>query len=155
VAINIGSQGKWPANKLSNFSVSPFIFDGVECASAEGFIQALKFPDPEKQKQVCQLVGRKAKFVGKKAKKRIQQKGKVWWQGKEFKFRSAEHFDLIERALRAKFTQNDAAKRALLATRDATLTHNMGYKESNWTSLPAREFMRMLHKIRNELQAAK
>jgi len=155
MAINIGSQGKWPANKLSNFAAAPFIIDGVECASAEGFIQAIKFPNPDKQKQVCQLVGRKAKFEGKKAKKRIQRKGKVWWQGQEYDFRSDEHFQLIERALRAKYTQNDSAKRALLATRNGTLTHNMGYKESKWTSLPAREFIRMLYKIRTELQKQK
>ena len=114
MAINIASGGHWPANVLSNFAATPFIVDGVECASAEGFIQALKFPNPEMQIHVCSLVGRAAKFKGKKAGRRIKQQRKVWWQGREFEFRSMEHLELIERALRAKFTQSDRARRALL-----------------------------------------
>lgn len=154
MAINIGSNGKWPANVLSNFAATPFVIDEVSCASAEGFIQALKFPTIEMQAHVCSLVGRAAKFAGKKAAKRIQRQQKVWWQGQEFPFRSKEHFALIERALRAKFTQSERAKRALLATRRATLAHDLGHPESPLTSLPAREFVRMLVKIRAELEKA-
>ncbi|HBK34968.1 TPA: hypothetical protein DDZ01_03160 [Candidatus Uhrbacteria bacterium] len=150
--MNIGSNNSYPGNKLSNFPPAPFQIDGVQCASTEGFIQALKFPDPEMQRHVCSLVGREAKFKGKKANKRVQHMGKVWWQGREIEFRSQEHMDLIERGLRAKFTQCDSARRALLATREATLTHHTGYKESPHTSLPARDFIRMLYKIRKELQ---
>ncbi|MDA2935953.1 hypothetical protein MYX06_01940 [Patescibacteria group bacterium AH-259-L05] len=152
MAINIGSKGGWAANVLSNFAATPFVIDGVECASAEGFIQALKFPNPEMQTHVCSLVGRAAKFKGKKANRRIRHKQKVWWQGQEFGFRSPEHFALIERALRAKFTQSNRARKALVSTRDATLTHNLGHPESPHTSLPARKFIRMLYKIRQELQ---
>jgi predicted NAD-dependent protein-ADP-ribosyltransferase YbiA (DUF1768 family) len=154
MAINASSSAKWPGNKLSNFPPSPFVIDGVECASAEGFIQALKFDNPEMQRHVCTLVGLAAKRKGRKGNKRVQRQRKVWWQGREIEFRSQEHMDLIERALRAKFTQNDSARRALLATRDSTLTHNTGHRESPHTSLPAREFIRMLYRIRAELQAA-
>ncbi len=45
--LNISSKGKWPANVLSNFAAMPFVVDGVQCNSAEGFIQALKFPNPD------------------------------------------------------------------------------------------------------------
>lgn len=148
MAINIASGGKWPANVLSNFAATPFLIDGVECASAEGFIQSLKFPNPEMQAHVCTLIGRAAKFQGRKAVRRMKRRRKVWWQGQEFDLRSEEHFELIERALRAKFTQSDRAKRALLSTRGATLTHNLGHPESAFTSLPAQEFIRMLVKIR-------
>ena len=34
------------------------MIDGVECASMEGFLQSLKFSDPEMQKRVCTLVGK-------------------------------------------------------------------------------------------------
>lgn len=153
--MNIGSNGKWPANVLSNFAVTPFTIDGVECASAEGFIQALKFPKIDMQVHVCTLVGRKAKFKGKKANKRIKREQKVWWQGQEFAYRSDEHFALIEKGLRAKYTQSDRARRALLATRDSTLTHNTGHKESPHTSLPALKFIAILYKIRKELQEVK
>ena len=152
MAMNIGSGSGGPAGKCSNFPPSPFTLDGVECASAEGFIQAIKHPDPEMQKVICQLVGRAAKFKGKKLNKKVRRTGMVYWQGREIVFRSQEHMDLIERALRAKFTQNASSRRALLATGNATLTHDLGHKESPHTSLPKREFIRMLHKIRAELQ---
>jgi len=153
MAINVSSNERYPGNKLSNFPPSPFVIDGIPCASAEGFIQALKFPDPEMQKHVCSLVGRAAKFKGKKAAKRVRRTGCVWWQGREMAFRSQEHMDLIERGLRTKYAQNDASRRALLSTRDATLTHETGHRESRHTSLPAREFIRMLNRIRSELQS--
>ena len=53
---------------LSNFAPHAFIIDGIECASMEGFLQSLKFSNPEMQKQVCTLVGKAAKFKGKKKK---------------------------------------------------------------------------------------
>ncbi len=152
MAINIGSNGKSRWAILSNFPAAPFEIDGVKCASTEGGIQAVKFKDPEMQRHVCTLVGRAAKFKGKKANKRVRRTGKVWWQGQEMDFRSKEHFKLIERFLRAKFTQYGPARRALLATGNATLTHNLGHKESPHTSLPAAVFIRMLYKIRRELQ---
>jgi len=154
MAINISSKGEWPANVLSNFAATPFVIDGVKCNSAEGFIQALKFPNPEMQKHVCALVGIGAKQAGIKAAKRIQREQKVWWQGREFEFRSDEHFSQIERALRAKFTQSDRARRALLATRDATLSHQVGQSDDKHTSLPASVFVRILYRIRAELQVA-
>lgn len=152
MVLNIGSDSSWLANVLSNFAATSFVIDGIKCASIEGFIQALKFPNPEMQVHVCSLIGKKAKFKGKKANKRVKQTQKVWWQGQEFGFRSLEHFSLIERALRAKFTQNKRAQKALLATINMTLTHDLGHPKSPHTSLPAREFISMLYKIRQELQ---
>lgn len=34
---DIGSKCDYPLNKLSNFACSPFILDGVEIMSMEGF----------------------------------------------------------------------------------------------------------------------
>lgn len=154
MALNVSSNGAWPANVLSNFAATPFTIDGVECASAEGFIQSLKFPNVDMQVHVCSFAGRAAKNKGRKASQRIKRQQKVWWQGEEFVLRSPEHLALVERALREKFMQSKRAKRALLATRGATLTHNLGHRESPYTSLPAREFIRMLIEIRKELERA-
>jgi len=154
MAINIGIQTGWPIETLSNFAATTFVIDFVQCASVEGFIQALKFSSQERQKQVCGLVGREAKFAGKKAGKKIQREGKVWWRGIGIEFRSRAHFDLIERALRAKFTQCEKAKEALLSTQNEVLTHDLGHPESPHTSLPAQEFIRILIKIRKVLQDA-
>lgn len=66
--MDIGSSTGYPSSVLSNFAPHSFVFDGVKCASMEGFLQSLKFQDPEMQKHVCTLVGRKAKFKGKRKK---------------------------------------------------------------------------------------
>ena len=149
--MDIGSQANWPARQLSNFAVSPFEIDGVKCSSMEGFIQSLKFKNPEMQVEVCKLVGKAAKFKGgnKKWWKRARNE-QMFWQGKGYTAHSDEHLALIKRALRAKFTQHDGSKRALLTTLTAVLTHSIG-KNSN-TALKKNDFCRMLMEIREELR---
>lgn len=66
--MDIGSDSGFPSATLSNFAPHPFVIDGVECNSMEGFLQSLKFSNPEMQKEVCKLVGKAAKFKGKKKK---------------------------------------------------------------------------------------
>lgn len=46
-ALDIGSGKDYPSNALSNFAPHPFVIDGVECNSMEGFLQSLKFKEPE------------------------------------------------------------------------------------------------------------
>ena len=64
--MDIGSGNGYPCATLSNFASHHFVFDGVECNSMEGLLQSFKFKDFEMQKEVCKLVGKKAKFKGKK-----------------------------------------------------------------------------------------
>jgi hypothetical protein len=93
----------------------------------EGFIQSLKRKDVGIQEYGCTLVGVKAKYWGKGVKWwQRPEKEQMWWQGKSFPAHSKEHLDLIERALRCKFTQHDGSKRALIATQDAVLKHSIG-----------------------------
>ena len=62
--MDIGSGNSYPSSALSNFSPHPFVLDGIECASMEGFLQSLKFKNPDMQREVCKLVGKAAKFRG-------------------------------------------------------------------------------------------
>ena len=66
--MDISSGTGYPASSLSNFAPHEFEIDGVKCASMEGFLQSLKFQNPEMQKYVCSLVGKAAKFKGKNKK---------------------------------------------------------------------------------------
>lgn len=145
--LNISSQSDdWRASRLSNFSADPFVLDGEQMASVEGFIQGTKFPigHPARQ-QAFQAVGVKAKWLGKKAERKW-----VWWSRQVIPYGSNEHRQLIERAIRAKFEQNDGATKALLATEGMTLTHDLGHPESPNTSLPAKVFCEILTRIREE-----
>lgn len=148
--MDIGSWGKYPANALSNFAPHPFVIEGIKCASMEGFLQSLKFKNPEMQKEVCKLVGRKAKFKGKK--KNWWREQVLWWKGKKIDRHSKEYQDLLDKAFQA-LGKNKKFRKALLATGDATLTHNIGKKNKNRTILTVQEFTSRLHLLRSGLQA--
>lgn len=81
--MDIGSGNSYPASSLSNFAPHPFVIDGIECNSMEGFLQSLKFKNIDMQKYVCSLVGKSAKFKGKK--KKWWKTQTLYWQGKEYK----------------------------------------------------------------------
>ena len=149
--MDIGSGSGFPSATLSNFSPHPFIFDGVECNSMEGLLQSFKFSNPEMQKEVCKLVGKQAKFKGKKKKWFRTQT--LYWQGKEFKRDSEEYQELLDRAFDALAT-NEGFKKALLATGNSTLTHSIGKTKQSETVLTRTEFCSRLTKIRTRLQSS-
>lgn len=147
--LDIGSGKDYPSNALSNFAPHPFVIDGVECNSMEGFLQSLKFKEPEMQKEVCKLVGKAAKFKGKK--KKWWQDQTLYWQGVAYKRESQEYQDLLDRAYN-ELSKNESFQRALLATGNATLTHTIGKRKETETVLTAREFCSRLTAIRQQLK---
>ena len=150
--MDIGSGTGYPSATLSNFAPHTFIIDGVECASMEGFLQSLKFSNPDMQKEVCKLVGKAAKFKGKK--KKWYRTQTLYWQGIEFKRNSDEYQELLDRAFN-ELAKNEGFKKALLATGNATLTHSIGKKKINETVLTTQEFISRLTAIRTRLQKEK
>ncbi len=151
--MDIGSKKGGPAGKLSNFTPRPFTFRNVECNSMEGLLQGLKFKEPEMQKHCCTLVGFKAKKFG--AKKNWQTAQTLWWQGEAIKRDSKEYQALLDEAYEALYTTNEKAKKTLLATGDANLTHSIGRTKSNETVLTKQEFCSRLMKIRSKLKSEK
>lgn len=151
--MDIGSGHGYPADALSNFAPHPFVLDGIECNSMEGFLQSLKFSNPDMQREVCKLVGRAAKFKGKKKNWYVKQV--LYWQGKEIPRDSDEYQALLDRAYMAMATQNRGFQSALLATQNAALTHSIGKTKINETVLTRNEFCSRLIKIRTMLQVGK
>lgn len=147
--MDIGSGTGYPAGALSNFSPHPFVFDGVQCNSMEGFLQGLKFSNPDMQAYVCTLVGKAAKFKGKKKKWWRDQT--LYWKGVPIARESEAYEVLIENAYNAMFL-NDGFRRALAATGNATLTHSMGKNKPSETVLTEREFCRNLMRLRDLLK---
>jgi len=146
--MDIGSKKPYPANALSNFAPHPFEIDGVQCNSMEGFLQSLKFKNPDMQIEVCTLVGMCAKRRG--AGKHWRQTQTLWWKGEPIKRDRKEYQDLLDRAYKA-LAQNDGFRRALLATGNSPLTHSMGKNKIQDTVLTVSEFCGRLCKIRDRL----
>ena len=144
--MNIGSGSKYPAGALSNFSPHPFSIDDVECNSMEGFLQSLKFKSVEMQVEVCKLVGFAAKKKGRN--KNWQQSQTLYWRGKEYKRKSKEYQDLLDRAYEAMY-KNTKFKKALEASKPASLTHSIGKSKESETILTTREFCSRLTKLRD------
>lgn len=147
--MDIGSGTGYPTANLSNFHPHAFVFDGVECASMEGLLQSFKFKNPEMQREVCKLVGKQAKFKGKKKKWFKTQT--LFWQGQEFQRESVEYQELLDRAFEA-LSKNTSFQKALLATGDSPLTHNIGKIKESETVLTRQEFCSRLMKIRERLR---
>jgi predicted NAD-dependent protein-ADP-ribosyltransferase YbiA (DUF1768 family) len=147
--MDIGSGKDYPANALSNFAPHPFIIDGIACNSMEGFLQSLKFKNPEMQKQVCTLVGSAAKFKGKP--KEWWKTQTLWWQGKEIDRHGQEYQDLLDRAYNELF-RNEGFRKALSATNNSSLTHSIGKSDSHRTILTVQEFCSRLYKLRDQIK---
>lgn len=148
--MNIGSGTGFPSANLSNFSPHPFTIDGVECASMEGFLQSLKYSNIDMQKHVCTLVGKQAKFKGKR--KNWYRTQTLYWNGVEYKRNSQEYQDLLDRAYNA-LSENKKFQKALLATGNANLSHSMGQKKISKTVLTEQEFVSRLTILRKGLRS--
>ena len=147
--MDIGSGSGYPSCALSNFAPHPFTVDGILCNSMEGFLQSLKFSSPDMQVQVCSLVGKAAKFKGKK--KKWWRTQTLYWQGAEIARSSEEYQVLLDRAFDA-LAQNSGFRAALLATGNSVLTHSIGKTKITETVLTRQEFCSRLTKIREELR---
>ena len=147
--MDIGSGHGYPASALSNFAPHPFLMDEVRIASMEGFLQSLKFDKPDMQEYVCTLFGRAAKFKGKH--KEWWKSGKLYWRGQEIDRFGVEYQNLLDRAYDAMAAQSDSFRRALLASGNSTLTHNIGKNDERRTILTVAEFVRRLNRIRAKL----
>jgi len=147
--MDIKSGCGYPASALSNFSPHPFVIDGVECNSMEGFLQSLKYKNPEMQEHVCTLVGKSAKFKGKK--KKWWRTQTLFWKGAEINRHSQEYQELLDRAFRA-LASNEGFRKALLATGSAVIKHSVGKTDASRTILTQQEFCSRLMKIRRELK---
>lgn len=149
--MDIKAGNKYPAGALSNFARRPFVLDDVQINSMEGFVQSLKFSNPDMQRQICTLHGKKAKMAGKN--KRWVEDQTLYWLGQPIKRDSQQYQDLLDRAYQAMFDQNPKAQKALLATGDAQLKHSVGRRKVNETVLTRQEFCSRLMKIREQVKA--
>jgi len=145
--VDIGSGKGYPSSSLSNFAPHPFVIDEVECNSMEGFLQSLKFKEMEMQKHVCTLVGKKAKFKGKKKKWWKEQT--LYWKGEAIPRKSIDYSLLIDKAYNELF-KNTKFKKALLSTKGQPLKHSIGKSDKSKTVLTENEFVRILTKMRDQ-----
>jgi predicted NAD-dependent protein-ADP-ribosyltransferase YbiA (DUF1768 family) len=148
--LDIGSMLDGPAGALSNFSAHAFVFRGERMASMEGLLQSLKCPAPERQAELWQLTGSRARNAGSGFRS-WRERQTLYWRGEAFDRHGPGYQDLLDEAYRALFDQNEAAREALLATGDLMLDHSVGKTDPRETVLTVDEFCSRLEQIRGEL----
>ncbi len=92
------------------------------------------------------MPAKEAKAVGRKS-----HATETTFDGKTIELGSAEHHALLQEAMLQKFLQNPEAARALVATIPRPITHDVGRPEKETTNLPAKDLVRMLTEVRDEL----
>jgi hypothetical protein len=114
----------------------------------EGLLQSFKFDKEHIQVEVCKMVGRAAKARGRDRNQAWQRVQKLWWKGVAYDRKGREYQDLLDRAFKAMFEQNESFRKALLSTGNATITHSIGNSKEAETVLTEREFCRRLTGLR-------
>lgn len=148
LAIDIHSKGKWPSYALSNFYPHEFMFNGVKCGSMEGFLQAIKTENPDRQRMVCSLSKKEAKMRSTDTWKKEQN---LFWDGKTYNRHGFRFQFLIRRAYREMLKQSPKFREALLATGTKRLFHTIGNTNPHDTILTERELCDILTELRTEL----
>lgn len=122
VPINITfDAAPMPQQLISNLAKTPFELDGRRYASIEGFWQGLKFPGEVDRQRIAALSGHDAKKAGPSARPG----DRFFYDRREVCVGTVDHWALMENACRAKFTQHDGARAALLSTGAAPLEHKV------------------------------
>lgn len=122
VPINVTSMHPDPVVRLiGNFADTPFELDRVRYRSVESFWQSLKFERRGERLEVAGMPGGAARKAG-------ERKGygaTVKVDDREVRVGTWDHWQLMERACRAKFEQNEDARAALLGTGTRPLEHRV------------------------------
>ena len=139
--LDIRSNGLYPSNVLSNLCSNGFRFEGMICGSMEGFLQSLKRQDLDKQRQICSMKGGNARKMSVTSWQTDQI---VWWKGQAIDRQSQTYQDLIHRAYKAMFEQNERFRAALMQTRGIVLAHSTGENNPYKTILTQTELCGML-----------
>ena len=147
--MDVGSRGKYPAGKLSNFTAFRFMVDGVVCESMEGFLQSLKFENSESQRATCGLVGFSAKKKGKGRNSRWKSMQTLWWNGKSYKRNSKDYQQLLDKAYNCLFEQNESFRKCLTDAGKAIFTHSIGNSNKKETVLTESEFCKRLQYLKD------
>lgn len=145
--MDIKSGCGYPASALSNFAPHPFVFDGVECTSMEGLLQAFKSPYPHIQVEICKLVGIGAKRRGGKIDWKKRQL--LYWKGMGYVRDMPAYQDLLDRAYVALYDGSESFRKALAATGNSPLRHSIGRSNQKETVLTESEFCSRLMQLRD------
>ena len=152
--LDIVAKGMYPANVLSNYKREevPFFVDDIPCHSIEGFLQSLKTPDINLQRELCLKSGSSARHLGRMLTKDSWKKSQIlYWKGVPIARNSSEYMKLVKRAYTSRFEHSEEFRKALGDSRGYALLHTCGNNNQMDTVLTQDEFINILNSLRDEL----
>ena len=149
--VDIHSEYPYPADALSNYYPNNFYFDRVNCGSAEGLLQSLKYQNVTQQAEVARLVGSAAKQAGATQNEEWMKSQLLWWRGEPMERLSERYQRFLQSIYVSLFEQSAPFRSALAATRSRVITHRVGLRDASQTVLTEREFVRNLTRLRSKL----
>ncbi len=152
-SLDLGWKNGGLGKALSNLFAYPFVLDGVQCGSMEGFLQSLKQEGLEEQEIMAALHGFTAYKIGQLGND-WKEKQLLYWRGKAFERTSREYHHLLDRAYDACFDQNEAFREALLQTGVDSLTHYIGHHDPSQSTLTEWEYIYSIYRLRARAQQA-
>lgn len=151
IDINGGSKNLVAA-RLSNFTPRAFVFDGVQCVSIEGVLQAFKFSDTAQQQKICLLPAKKAKKIGTEFPE-WKKNQVLYWGGIPFTRHSNWYQILLTHLYDTVYDQDPTFKVDILALGDEEICHSIGKAEARETVLTEAEFINQLNRLRQRTNA--
>lgn len=118
--------------------------DGIECASMEGFLQAITHSDPVQRAFIVTQFGTMAKKMGNS---KWKDRGLLHWNGDVYDRHEQEYQELLDRAY-LQLSYNSEFNRALKSTGDRLLIHSIGNHNPLYTILTEYEFCERLMLLR-------
>jgi len=142
-SLNVWSRSEEPIGRLmSNFAHTPFVLDGVEFASVEGFWTWLLLDGALRRREKArQLWGVRAKWCAPKTKP-----AQIIYNGASILVESEAHLALMKLAIRAKLRQHPDIADSFVATRPRPIVHAI-----EGDGRRHERFCRILTELRGEL----
>jgi predicted NAD-dependent protein-ADP-ribosyltransferase YbiA (DUF1768 family) len=140
--LNVWSRSEEPIGRLmSNFANTPFVLDGVEFASVEGFWTWLLLKGkPHRRETARRLWGARAKWYAPKTKP-----AQITYQGSWVRVGSDAQLELMKRAIRAKLQYHPQVAEAFVETYPRPIVHAI-----EGDSRTHHRFCRILTELRDE-----
>lgn len=146
--INVTSQHADEGIRLiGNFAETPFELHYRTYRSVESFWQGLKFEDRAERERLATLSGPEARHLGE----RQGYGATIKYEGQEIVVGTWDHWQLMQQACSAKFTQHAEARKALLETFPRPLVHRVRHDSK---TIPGAIMAEIWIKIRKQLQPA-
>jgi predicted NAD-dependent protein-ADP-ribosyltransferase YbiA (DUF1768 family) len=149
--LDLGYRNEGLGKALSNLCEYPFVLDGVQCRSIEGFLQSLKFQELDAQDMMLGMFGYKAWKTGQVGND-WRESQTLWWRGVPYQRTSREYHMLLERAYNACFEQNETFRKSLFDTGVDVLTHTTGNHDPTMTTLTEWEYIYNMYRLRARAQ---